>query len=219
MKVYSPLYDGNISLFSVLTVGASATASILHKLEPEKTIDPKIYAGAFYQPWPGKADEEALWSETYPTLTPKRTMQWEDIRESLRLHCLPLCFERGRFVIPKALPPWTLDPMGMANVELLIQNFGGWSICMAREELSAWQPYLEGKGVYPDQLRIGSDPSGNGRPEKQSEALRDYQTIFPEKHNGTLKEALQQIEISTGNSYSESTLRRALRSTQKTDQS
>lgn len=211
MSVYSPLYDGSISLLSVLAVSASATASTMNELEPENAIDLGMYAGRFYRSWLGEAHEEALWRQTYPVLSSPNAKQWEKIESGLGFHGLPMCFERDRFVINNTLPPWTLCRQSIANVELLTQNFGGWAICMARENLNAWQPYLDGKGVYPDQVRFGSCARSMGRPDKQSDALQDYQNTFPEGHDCTLKAALRKIEMTTGNLYSESTIRRALK--------
>lgn len=211
MSVHAPLDDGSISLLSVLAVNASATASIVNELDSENTIDLEVYAGSFYRPWPGEAHEEALWSETYPVLSSSNSKQWAKTASSLRFHCLPMCFERDRFVVTKSLPPWTRHRKSTADAELLAQNFGGWAILMARGDLNSWQPYLKGKGVYPDQVHIGSGPRGTGRPEKQSDALRDYQKAFPKGHDCVLKAVLQQIEMTTGNLYSESTMRRALK--------
>lgn len=209
MKVYAPLVDGHASLCSVHSVVGSAWRWDEHQKEADDRNDQTAEA-RYFLPWHGHPSEDALWSEAFPAAPSENLKRWKKTAERLRFHCLPLCYERPRYTVVKELPPWSQNIKTKGEISLLVENFGGWSICMSDADAEDWQPYLDGQPVYADQMQSVRREQLSGRPRLQEAALKDFDLTFPNGANLPWKAIPHEIESKTGNRYSESTIRRAL---------
>lgn len=210
-KIHAPLEDGRASLLSVLSASGSSSEWTAHELDRDQTADGITLEARGFMPWDEDSQDEGKWSASYPPLRDADFEGWKKIVDHLPFHCLPLCFERPRYTLTKTLPPWSQGIRNKGDLMLLVENFGGWAICMTETSVESWQPYLKGKGVYLDQLQIKRRNSSPGRPGRQSAAVRDFRITFPKGRDIPWKTVPDRIEAVTGNLYSESTLRRAVR--------
>lgn len=209
MSLHTTLTDDHPSACSVLPVSTSAWRWAAHKLDVEAS-DAEPYFSPQFVPWHGTDNDMEFWTEAYPEMSLKELASESNRLEKLRYHCLPLCFERPSFTIAKKRPPWSFDLKHSGDIDVILDSFAGWSLCMSLKNAASWQPYLKGRGVYPDEVSFSTSQNAVGRPQKQEEALQDYKRTFPDGHPGSLRSAVDVIWATTKNRYSVSTLSRAL---------
>lgn len=212
VRVFVPEDESRASLCSVRAAGPSVDCWMAMEIEAENDPAGMTRDAYKFQPWNGDAQDETPWTEAYPILPEGDDKAWLDAAKRLRFHCLPLCLERPVYTVMTELPPWSRDMRYLGDLPRLIENFGGWSVCMSEEAVDAWQPYLNGQGVHPDEQWFRRPTRKNGRPNKQELALRDFDRTFPEGLDQPWKNVPSAIKATTGNDYGESTIRRALRS-------
>lgn len=217
LKLYSPLKDGRISLFSVMTPASSAMNALASENETGSTEIVDQIAGHRFQAWHGEHDEVELWRKSYPIRDIGSLNRNSLHLETLRFHCLPVCFERQGYKVVDKAPTWAEHLAGQGPAFEIASRFKGWSICMSDEKLEDWRPYLEGKPVYKNDVEENAPENSVGRPSKQGQALIDWDMALPNGFDGGMKVALRKIKAATGNTYSESTMRRALRNRSETN--
>ncbi|WP_299898982.1 hypothetical protein [uncultured Ruegeria sp.] len=103
-----------------------------------------------------------------------------------------------------------MEVIDFKTVVQILRPFSGWALCVPDSFIeSSWDEYWRQdllKGNAP------SKPVGPGRPRLIEKALRDLRIVFGDSIEGlTIKQIVRGLEGKTGNRYSESTLRRAMR--------
>lgn len=137
-------------------------------------------------------------------------------------HTLPYLFERGSFVFPSDLPPWSNDLLEDAYFRNLKDQAGGRAFCLSVEQAATWRRSL----TQPQAARLLEQlvpafkqiaPAGEqitaGRPQKLDRviaAVRELQLI---ESGLTRKEMLRRLEERLGERISPSTLDRAIKVT------
>lgn len=137
---------------------------------------------------------------------------------SSAFHTLPYLFERGSFVFPSDLPPWSSDLLEDDYFRNLKDQAGGRAFCLSVEQAATWQrsltkPQAERllEQLVPafKQIAPVGDQITAGRPQKLDRvvaAVRELQLI----ESGLMrKEMLRRLEERLGERISPSTLDRA----------
>ena len=165
----------------------------------------KMGSGTF-APWPNTMGPSGAWREAYPVL------DYHLKRVSAEpFHTLPVAFERSRFTIPEAPPPWAIDLLDEHYLPRIIRSFGGHALCLNTEHAVRWRAKYISNSNFLRKLEPSSGSTNSGRPRKQDEALTYYLQLFPNGHQGTLKVACQDIERTFGFVVAPKTLGRAIR--------
>lgn len=215
MKIQISGIDSRASLCSVLSVQGSRWSWAAHEVEADAKANDSTLEMPGFHPWHGEPEDDELWSNTYPIFDLNAAGVWRRVEKHLKFHCLPLCFERPTYTVVRSLPPWSRDIRIKGDLLQFVENFGGWAICMSVAAVEAWQTYLRGKGIYADQLQFELHDNSKGRPKLQTNARRDFELTFPGGRDVVWKSVPDRIKSLTGNSYSVSTIQRALRDTEE----
>ena len=206
IKLHAPMSEGEKSLFSVLHYSASSYNAAAASIETGSKELVKQVAGPFYQSWEEEIIRPTWWRERYPLIDALSKANFEE-QLPIMFHCLPFCFERWGYTVVRKLPPWA-GIYGAANkIEKIVENFGGWAICLSDPAVKEWQPFLDGKPAYPDAQSAVSLGDKSGRPSKLGAAYSFFERMGFDK--GTLSWAQLRAKISreTGDSPSDKTLR------------
>lgn len=167
----------------------------------------RMGSGAFVA-WPDKCGRPQLWGETYPPLDVR------EVNEQRRLpfHTLPMWFERHRFVVPSALPPWTHNAIDEAFAMSTLPSLLSWSMCLDDSQAKRWRiANLRNRGYRAAMGAPAIDPPALGRPSKQDAARQAYWQLYPEGQHASWKHAVEAIDQAYGLRVSIKTLIRALK--------
>lgn len=173
----------------------------------------------FFKPWPGKPDQPELWAGTFPRLEPDVDELPTEVEETLRFACLPICFERRRFLVVEQLPSWSRFLTETRNSESIVSRFPGWSICMPDTEASAWNDILSRKTPLFDDVQRPRKSTGGGRPRKRELVATAYFKLGLDQRPLLFKQKISLLEKYLGFTVGESTLRRALKEKKDQDSS
>lgn len=161
-----------------------------------------------FKPWAFDHDDPVAWNKAYPQVTGEQTDQINI--ESAQFHTLPYVFERLRFVVPHAPPPWTEGAFHREYVESLIQRFPGSSFCLGDNDVGGWSHSCKTNIA----AFFGNDNTvyQPGRPRKVDDVAEAINQLYPFGfENVPHKEKLKQVEDVVGYSVSDATLKRAIR--------
>lgn len=134
-------------------------------------------------------------------------------------HTLPYLFQRGSFVFPSELPPWSSDLLEDAYFRDLKDRVGGRAFCLSIKQSAKWrrsnsnskvEQLLERQVPAFKQISPTRKAAKAGRPAKQDRiiaVLRETQWV---QSGLSRKEILRRLEDRLGESTSISTLDRAL---------
>ena len=166
----------------------------------------KMGSGTF-APWPDTMGPSETWSRAYPVLSDQVKRMGQE-----PFHTLPIAFERSRFTIPDAAPPWAMDLIDEHYLPKVMGAFGGSALCLNLDQATRWRAKHISNSSFLRDLEPSSGAAGVGRPGKQDSARACYRQLFPNGHQGTLKAACQEIERTFGLVVAPKTLGRAINS-------
>ncbi|SLN71371.1 hypothetical protein AQS8620_03379 [Aquimixticola soesokkakensis] len=124
---------------------------------------------------------------------------------------LPFAFERARFVVPDAPPPWMSDVIDEHYLPPMVAAMGGGALCMDDKAALRWRGKVLGAAELPqlgDQDWVKA--SRRGRRNKTELIRKAYQRQFPDGHKGPWKSVMRDLQREPGLEFSEKTLRRAV---------
>jgi hypothetical protein len=137
-------------------------------------------------------------------------------------HTLPFLFERGSFVFPNTLPPWTRDMLEDAYLRNLKDACRGRSMCLSDECAAQWKKSVKEvrvgeifEGLVKKPARRFEDmakmdqPLSAGRPRKQDRVFDVLQSLPQNKLDLSRKELRRLVEEELNESVSMSVLDRA----------
>ena len=135
-------------------------------------------------------------------------------------HTLPYLFERESFVFPSDLPPWSSDLLEDAYFRNLKDQAGGRAFCLSVEQAATWRRSLtEHKvrnlfvlivpAIAP--LMLNAEKSQGGRPKKSHWVTSAIEDLKLTDSPLSLKEKVRRVIEYSGESVSESTVKRVLR--------
>lgn len=95
--------------------------------------------------WPHMEADYATWGAQY--CSGARAKTEGNGADTLQFYTLPYCFERGTYMVPKELPPWTIDMIDGSFARSLSGSLLGSSICLGDKVANKWR-----RRVTEDQL-------------------------------------------------------------------
>lgn len=212
VKIHTRIEDGVPGLFTQIPPIKAAYDAIATELNCKDRKEIEAVASSTFEEWDYESSDIEPWRKAYPTI-PDKLKDFQSIQmHRLRFHTLPICFERGRFVVVNALPPWAAYLRNNRDQEVLVEHLGGKAICVPDEKLSGWADVLSGKTPILDSefSRESASDTHVGRPTKIPKAIEAYKELFPDGHTCSWKEAVQIVNDNLGESISVQTLRRAV---------
>lgn len=218
------LCDPSGRMFSIRARAADGFSRWFQKMNVfESTIDAKEHCkteegrdwlrrmgSREFQAWPHKMEQAVRWSEAYPI--PKEQTNVTRLIKKTRYHTLPVAFERHRYVIPKALPPWCEDPIDVAFFLETVPDFLGWGFCLEGSQADRWRKNIvQNRGYQAFAKGLQIEPPQIGRPRKRDKALEYFDELYPDGNHPSWKKASQEIELRFQLSIAPKTLERVVR--------
>lgn len=193
-------------------------SSLFFKMSPFESF---VVAGD-----PAQAGVDGYWLSRFGSqhfepwdVTKKTLDDWKErfggadgqVSERACFHSLPFAFERGRFVVPDAPPPWICDVIDEHYLPRMIAAFRGSALCMDDKTACKWRKEILNATELP---QIGNltwqKPARMGRPNKIEAIRKAYRRHYPDGRSVPWKEVIKVLEKETGTSCSMKTLRRAI---------
>jgi len=212
MRVHTRFQDGVPGLFSQISPYRSSFDAAATQLECGHCDEIDRVAGPLFATWDFEPDDKEVWRERYPLeVNPDGEVSGDYLRR-LNFHTLPICFERGRFMIVETLPHWARHVLKNCDQQVLVENLGGRAIVVPDEKLEGWDKILNGETpVLDDEFnRTDGDQARIGRPPKIQKVADAYLQLHPDGHSCSWKELANSIESKLGEPVSIATIRRAL---------
>jgi len=203
--------DGTDHLFAAVPPYFSALYQAACALDAEQLKVFKLEQGRFFEPWHGESNEPALWSEAFPQLDAGVSTLPTELEESLRFSCLATSIDRDHYLIPRQMPVWSRLITDTQTTKTIIENFGGWAICLPESSLDAWSEYLEAAQAVSENDVCSIVQSKTGRPRVQGKIRDAYLELGLDRRQLGFKETHRLVEQKLGITVSESSLRRAIR--------
>lgn len=126
-------------------------------------------------------------------------------------HTLPFAFERARYLVPDAPPPWICDVLDEHYLPRMIAAFKGCSLCVEDKGAGKWREQVLRSPNLPQLGDLSwRVPSSKGRPNKTEAILKAYRHSYPAGHSAPWKEVCRVLETKTGLKFSVKTLQRAV---------
>lgn len=219
LRVHTRFEDGVPGLFTQMAPDRSSYDAIAAEMESGNRDEINAVAGPIFEEWDFEPEETVVWKNTYPVITEAFGDLSDDQVGRLRFHTLPICFERGRFVIVETLPSWAQGVKNNRDQEILVESLGGMALCVPDTALEGWDKILSGETQILDgevsTRRAAKSPIG--RPTKLPQVIDIYRRVFPDGHTCSWKEATKKVGSALGESISPQTLRRAVALISKSD--
>lgn len=214
LRLHTRFQDGVPGLFTQIAPDRSSYEAIAAEKESGNRDEINAVAGPMFEEWDFEPEETEVWKSTYPAMTEVSGQLSEDQVGKLKFHTLPICFERGRFVIVKTLPSWAHGVLNNRDQEILVENLGGMALCIPDTAMKGWDKILSGETqTFDGEVSTRRTPETVvGRPAKVPRAADVYPTVFPDGHSCSWKEAAKQVGNELGETISVQTLRRAIES-------
>lgn len=175
------LPDTNASMFTKATVFESmAIVNDPDEAGMENEWVLQMGSNAFDY-WPHMEADYASWSDRY--CASEATNGCADTQGRMPFHTLPYCFERATYIIPKKLPPWTIDMIDTSFARNLSGAVLGSSICLDDCVAGKWRRKLNeayllelffrmmNGALEPD---VAEAEPKSGRPNKVSKIAKAY---------------------------------------------
>ncbi|KAJ01454.1 hypothetical protein [Sulfitobacter mediterraneus] len=212
LRVHSRFEDGVPGLFTQIAPYRSCFDAVVAEMEHKNRDEIDAIAGLTFEEWGFEPEEASQWDNVYPAQANTDLPLPKDRIGKLRFHTLPICFERGRFTIVEKLPHWARTVKNNRDQEILVDRLAGWALCVPDTALEGWGKVLSGDTPILEgevSTTAGSD-SQIGRPSKIPRAVTAYQSIYPDGHSCSWKDAAESVGEDMGESISVQTLRRAI---------
>lgn len=206
-RVFIVFEDDRPSLFSVLTPDASAYFYAAAGLD--KVIDSSLrrIEGSQFAPWQHELEELGSWVKTYPVFTVDELEINLADGFMIQHHTLPRYFIRPSYLIASDVVPWASDHANDPEIQPILQNYSGWSICINEATYQGeWQEYLNGRKPVLAGNTTNEKTARPGRPRLES-AYAAFSTMGFDKGNLSWAQTRAKIRRDTGEDPSDKTLR------------
>ncbi|MBV1865990.1 MAG: hypothetical protein KUG74_16365 [Rhodobacteraceae bacterium] len=212
VRIHTRFQDGVPGLFTQVSPIQSSYDASYAEIEQGHRKEINTVAGATFEEWDCEPLEKVHWTKTYPLIPDSLERIQGSQLAKLRFHTLPICFERGRFVIVRKLPYWADSVNDNRDQEVLVEHLGGRAICVADDKLIGWDDILSGKTpILESEFSRRPEPETSvGRPAKLPKVITAYKARFPNGHSCAWKKAVLIISADLGETVSMQTLRRAV---------
>lgn len=164
--------------------------------------------------WKHEHDDAKAWSREFPILSAQELGSLKF--EAAPFCTLPFAYERSRFTVPHSLPPWACDAWAKDYIACFVDNFPGWSFCLNDKDLANWCKSAD--RIVADYVNDGADANA-GRPRIVEDVAEQIQSLFPDRNSRpSLKKVNQAVIEKLGREVSLSTVKRAIKTLEKSDQ-
>lgn len=212
LRINTRFQDGVPGLFTQVPPFRSAYDAAMTEIECGTRNEIERIASPTFTEWDYDEDEKEMWRRTYPCLAEGEGRMPDELVDQLQFHTLPVCFERNRFTIVRALPHWAKPILHNEEQQVLVEHLGGMAICIPETALVGWDEILSGAIPVLDGefSLIEREPPKMGRPAKIPRVIDAYQRIYPNGHSCSWKEVANVIGSEIGERVSVQTMRRAI---------
>jgi hypothetical protein len=212
LRVHSRFQDDIAVLFTQISPYRSAYDAAVTQMECGHRDELERIAGPTFTEWDFEDDDKEVWRERYPFLTGAEAKKSDHHLRQLNFHTLPVCYERGRFMIVEQLPHWARSVRNNRDQEVLVTHLGGQALVIPDQRLKGWDKILSGETpvLESEFLRADSSEARKGRPAKVPRVAESYAELYPDGHICAFETALNAVEAKLGESVSPRTLRRAI---------
>jgi len=212
MRVHSRFQDGVAGLFTQISPYRAAYDVAAVQIECGHRDEIDLIAGPTFTEWDFEAEDKDVWRDRYPPMDESMVRMTDYHLGQLNFHTLPVCFERGRFMIVETLPHWAQFVRRNRDQETLVKHLGGRAIVVADEKLEGWDKILSGETpVLADEFsRSDTDQARIGRPPKVQKVADAYSKSYPAGHACSWKEIANRMSDEIGETVSVATVKRAI---------
>ncbi len=213
MKIHSRIQDGVPGIFTQISPYRSAYDVEVTQSKCGHRDEIDQIAGHTFTEWDSDENNKVEWRERYPPLPSSEAKISDHHLSRMKFHTLPVCFERGRFMIVRKLPYWAQFVHNNRDQEVLVEHLGGRAIVVPDKSLEGWDKILSGESpVLEDELLRTVKENKFGRPAKQAKAYEAYRNLYPNGHTCGWKEVEAAVSSEVGESVHRQTIRRAIES-------